>query len=134
MILNFDSKESLERFTKDIQEIIIKDKKKGNTKLVHRFVVGNRIQIISKNSNFTNKSSKTGLQTLTYFQIHSSYKIKKLVYDRDTIQSIIKTKDIESIKSFLQDYPTQSQTFDYFVNAEEKIKRYYSLPVMRMEK
>ena len=39
MTLNFDSKESLEQFTKDIQEIIIKDKKKGYTKLVHRFVV-----------------------------------------------------------------------------------------------
>ena len=39
-LLNFESKESLERFTKDIQELIIKDKKKGNAKLVHRFVVG----------------------------------------------------------------------------------------------
>lgn len=39
-ILNFESKESLERFTKDIQELIVKDKKKGNVKLVHRFVVG----------------------------------------------------------------------------------------------
>lgn len=38
-ILNFDSKEILEQFTKDIQEIIIKDKKKGNTNLVHRFVI-----------------------------------------------------------------------------------------------
>lgn len=39
-LLNFESKESLERFTKDIQELIAKDKKKGNVKLVHRFVVG----------------------------------------------------------------------------------------------
>lgn len=39
-VLNFESKESLERFTKDIQELIAKDKKKGNAKLVHRFVVG----------------------------------------------------------------------------------------------
>ena len=39
-ILNFESQESLERFTKDIQEIITKDKKKGHTNLVHRFVVG----------------------------------------------------------------------------------------------
>ena len=39
-ILNFESQESLERFTKDIQEIIAKDKKKGHANLVHRFVVG----------------------------------------------------------------------------------------------
>lgn len=48
-ILSFDSKENLEQFTKDIQEIIIKDKKKGNTKLVHRFVVREeKIQIFNK--------------------------------------------------------------------------------------
>lgn len=48
-ILNFDSKEILERFTKDIQELITKDKKKGNTKLVHRFVLGEeKIQIFNK--------------------------------------------------------------------------------------
>lgn len=40
ILLNFESKESLERFTKDIQEIITKDKKKGHANLVHRFVVG----------------------------------------------------------------------------------------------
>lgn len=133
-ILSFESKESLKQFTSDIQKIIIKDKKKGNTNLVHRFVVTNHIQIIFKYSNFTNKSKQTNSQTLTYFQIHSSYKIKKLVYNRDTIQSIIKTKDIKSVKNSLQDYPAQSHTFDYFVNGEEKIKRYYSLPAMRMEK
>ncbi len=48
-LLNFDSKESLEQFTKDIQELIIKDKKKGNAKLVHRFVVGvNTPDLIAK--------------------------------------------------------------------------------------
>lgn len=48
-LLNFDSKESLERFTKDIQEIITKDKKKGHTNLVHRFVVGvNTPDLIAK--------------------------------------------------------------------------------------
>ncbi|PAU99211.1 hypothetical protein B9T66_08350 [Helicobacter sp. TUL] len=39
-ILSFDSKDSLRQFTNDIQEIIIKDKKKGHANLVHRFVVG----------------------------------------------------------------------------------------------
>lgn len=38
-ILNFESKESLKQFTNDTQEIIIKDKKKGNISLVHRFVI-----------------------------------------------------------------------------------------------
>ncbi|WP_260604746.1 hypothetical protein [Campylobacter sp. MIT 99-7217] len=39
-ILSFESKESLKQFKNDIQEIIIKDKKKVNDNLVHRFVVG----------------------------------------------------------------------------------------------
>ena len=48
-LLSFDSKESLERFTKDIQELVTKDKKKGNAKLVHRFVVGvNTPDLIAK--------------------------------------------------------------------------------------
>ena len=55
-LLNFDSKESLERFTKDIQELIIKDKKKGHTKLVHRFVVGvNTPDLIAKALQYIDK-------------------------------------------------------------------------------
>ena len=61
-ILNFESQESLERFTKDIQEIITKDKKKGHTNLVHRFVVGEeKIQIFNQNGIYLFSIERKGI-------------------------------------------------------------------------
>ena len=61
-ILSFDSKDSLRQFTNDIQEIIAKDKKKGHTSLVHRFVVGEeKIQIFNQNGIYLFSIERKGI-------------------------------------------------------------------------
>lgn len=78
MILNFDSKESLEQFTKDIQEIIIKDKKKGNTKLVHRFIIDYDMPFV-----FLNKDiGRVNIADLPYSSISQEILANKLESDK----------------------------------------------------
>ncbi|BBB20392.1 Ig-like domain-containing protein [Helicobacter cinaedi] len=77
-ILSFDSKENLEQFTKDIQEIIIKDKKKGNTKLVHRFIIDYDMPFV-----FLNKDiGRVNIADLPYSSISQEILTNKLESDK----------------------------------------------------
>ena len=64
-ILNFETQESLERFTKDIQGLITKDKKKDNAKLVHRVVMEKKITRLSNDEKGLLKSVE-GLRLKPY--------------------------------------------------------------------
>ena len=94
MILNFDSKESLEQFTKDIQEIIIKDKKKGYTKLVHRFVVREeKIQIFNKEGIYLFSIERKD-RTETRLSVSGLYKLQGIQWFESSAEKYHKLLDV----------------------------------------
>ena len=79
------------------------------------------IFLLEKHSRFTDNTQKT--EAKTYFKIRNkSKKIKKLIFDKDKVQNLTQSKDINSIKNLLKNHQNDKIDFVYTLNNNEKDK------------
>ena len=79
------------------------------------------IFLLEKHSRFTDNTQKT--EAKTYFKIRNkSKKFKKLIFDKDKVQNLTQSKDINSIKNLLKNHQNDKIDFVYTLNNNEKDK------------